>query len=245
MLSATVLGLTYHRIILESVTPDLTQSLKEDYDYSFIVSMGQFSDQEYSVVKKKSCLLNLTKGLDSVINRFNSTCRNEFRRTERNSDLTFFQGYADFNEYYSFYTQCEKDRAWFPTPPEELRNSFLFTASFKNELISGMSCYAHGSRLRVGRIYSNKRSKLSESLNNTVYGSAAKRIVVEICKFGIANGYQTVDLGGVDLSGQKSGITQFKLSLGGELVDVFLGRHMKETFTSRLNDINKLGWDIT
>lgn len=197
-------------------------------------------------LKKKSSLLDLTKGIDAVIQAFNSTSRNEYRRTERNEHLQFFQGSPDFEKYYDFYAACERDRDWFPVPPDELKNSLLFSAAFQGELISGMSCYAHGARLRVGRIYSSKRSKKSDILNNTVYGGAAKRIVVEICKFGIANGYKTLDLGGVDLSeGSKSGITQFKLSLGGVLVNVKLARYMKENFTAALAGIKQEGWDIT
>jgi len=245
MLTAQVLDLTYHRIILESVSPDVTSSLKANFDYSFIVSMGQFDDSDYVIQPKKSSILDLTEGIESVISGFSSTSRNEYRRTERNNDLNFFTGNNDFDSYYNFYAQCEKDRGWFPIPPNELMNSILFTASFQGALISGMCCYAHGSRLRVGRIYSSKRSTLTESLNNTIYGGAAKRIVVEICKFGIANGYKTVDMGGVDLTGQKSGITQFKLSLGGKITDVFLGRYMKDNFKTRLGEIKNLGWDIT
>ncbi|MFZ6012423.1 MAG: hypothetical protein ACOYXT_18915 [Bacteroidota bacterium] len=246
MLTAEVLGLTYHRIILESATADVTQELKDRYDYSFVVSMGLFSDPDYEVLQKKSCMIDLTQDLDKIIGNFNSTSRNEYRRSERTEGLVFQTSYEDFEKYYTFYAACENDRGWYPVPPDELKNSFVFSASYHQEFISGMSCYAHEKRLRVSRIYSLKRSNQSAALNNTLYGSAAKRIVVEICKFGIERGYHTLDLGGVDLSDQvKSGITQFKLSLGGEVADVKLGRYMKQGFKDALPEIKNKGWDIT
>lgn len=246
MLTVDLLGMRYHRIILESATPETTRSLKDGFDYSFIVAMNQFLDESYSVVDKKSCLIDLSRDIDSIISAFNSTSRNEYRRSERINGLRFHSSITAFDEYYEFYAGCEKDRDWFPVPPSELAGSIVFSASYEGDLISGMSCYGHGNRLRVGRIYSNKRSKKSEILNNTLYGSAAKRIIVEICKYGIEHGYQSLDLGGVDLSaGAKSGITQFKLSFGGEIVGVKIGRYMSEAFRKQLDRIGSYGWDIT
>lgn len=53
MLSASVLGLKYHRIILESVNKEITKDLKTNFDYSFIVCMGDFDDDDYEFVEKK------------------------------------------------------------------------------------------------------------------------------------------------------------------------------------------------
>lgn len=246
MLEASVLNYKYHRIILESVDKSITKTLKENYDYSFIVCMGDFKDDDYEIVEKKSSLIDLSKGLDRIIGSFNTTSRNEYRRTERENHLRFELGFQNFDTFYRFYTQCEHERGWFPIPQQELKNSLLFSATYNGNLISGMSCYTHGSRIRVGRIFSRRRSLISGGLSNTVFGGASKRIVVEICKFGIENGFTTLDLGGVDLEGGiKSGITQFKLSLGGIVTDVKLGRYMKKNFASDLITIRNEGMDLT
>lgn len=246
MLLVEVLDVRYNRTIVESATHETTSSLKDGFDYSFVVAMKEFSDDSYVVVGKKSCLIDLSKDIDSIINAFSSTSRNEYRRSEKISGLEFHSSVTDFDNYYKFYTACEKDRNWFPVPPEELKASIVFSATYEGQPISGMSCYGHGQRLRVGRIYSNKRSRKNEILNNTLYGSAAKRIVVEICKYGMLHGYKSLDLGGVDLTlGEKSGITQFKLSLGGEVVDVKIGRYMSEMFQNKKQVFSSNGWDLT
>ena len=47
-------------------------------------------------------------------------------------------------------------------------------------------------------------------INGTIYGGAAKRLVIEICEYARKNGFKFVDLGGVDLSGnEKSGISEY------------------------------------
>lgn len=234
-------------MLVDDSNNQITTELKKD-DYSFVVSYGNFEDEEYQVVEKNACIIDLTKGIDDVFAKFNPTSRNEVRRADKIPEMVFHSSLEnfDFDTYYAFHTDCEKDRNWFPVPPEELRQSIVFSVTFNNILIAGMSCYAHANRLRVGRIYSNKRSHQSGVLTNLVYGVASKRIVFEICKYGIAHNFSTLDLGGVDLSTpEKSGITKFKLSLGGEVVPVKLARYTSSKFAKAEKQIKANGWDLT
>ena len=247
MLKVELPYITYHRVLAENVTPEYTVELKKD-DYSFIVSYGDFSDKDYQVTAKNSCIINLKKDIEQVLAGFSPTSRNEVRRADNIHELEFHSSLKNFvfDEYYKFHSSCEHDRDWFPVPPEELKQSLVFSATHDGVLIAGMSCYTHENRIRVGRIYSNKRSKQSDILTNLVYGVASKRIVFEICKYGIANNFSTLDLGGVDLSApEKSGITKFKLSLGGEVVPVKLARYTSSKFAEAEKQIKANGWDLT
>lgn len=247
MLSVKLPFLSYHRVITDNVTPEYTKELKNE-DYSFVVAYGEFTDNEYQITPKYSCIINLDKTIDDVLSGFNPTSRNEVRRSEKIVELKFHSTINDFDfdEYYKFHESCEHDRGWFPVPPEELKQSLVFSATYNGFLIAGMSCYTHENKIRVGRIYSNKRSKQSDILTNLVYGVASKRIVFEICKYGILNNFKTLDLGGVDLnSNEKSGITKFKLSLGGEVVPVKLGRYFSNRFEDGESQIKANGWDLT
>ncbi len=247
MLEVKLPYLSYHRLLADSIDKSTTSELKKD-DYSFIVCYGAFEDDEYETVNKNSCIIDLTKGIEEVFSKFSATSRNEVRRADKINLLKFHSSISAFNfdEFYAFHTQCEHDRGWFPIPPEELKNSVVFSASYDGQLIAGMSCYTHHNRMRIGRIFSNKRSNKNEAINNLVYGVASKRIVLELCKYGIENGYISLDMGGVDMSDSvKSGITQFKLSLGGDVVPVKLGRYKKETFEKAELLIKNNGWDLT
>lgn len=248
MLQVSVNGLKYHRLLAHSVSEHDTFTLKKDFDYSFIVAYEHFTDPDYHCTDKNACVIDLSKGAEASFANFNSTSRNEVRRSEKITELTFSMGYehCGFETYFDFHKNCEHDRDWYPVPPDELKNSLLFSASFNGMLIAGMSCYTHGNLIRVGRIFSNKRSKKSEVLTNLVYGCASKRIVYEICKYAEVNGFSQLDLGGVDLQDPtKSGISQFKLSLGSKVIPVKLARWSNENFRTNEHLIRENGWDLT
>lgn len=248
MLSVNVEGMKYHRLLVNQASAEDTINLKRNFDYSFIVSYSHFTDPDYHCIDKNACIIDLNDGAEAAFSRFNATSRNEVRRSEKITELGFHFGYdvVGFDAYFEFHSNCEKDRNWFPVPPDELKNSLLFSASFNGMLIAGMSCYTHEQYIRVGRIYSNKRSKKSEILTNLVYGCASKRIVFEICKYAAANGFTQLDLGGVDLTDpSKSGISQFKLSLGSKVIPVKLARWSNSHFKLHEHLIRENGWDLT
>ena len=140
MLVASVLGLNYHRLLADNVDQQETEMLKSNYDYSFIVSYGGFDDADYDVVQKKSVIIDLSGGVDKVISAFSSSCRNQVHKTDRIAGLQFHSAYDDFDAFYEFYSRCERERNWYPVPPEELKNSLVFFARWEGELISGISC---------------------------------------------------------------------------------------------------------
>lgn len=246
MLEALVHGLLYHRMLAENVTLQDTISLKRDFDYSFVVSYGEFQDSEYQVVDKNSYLLDVSRDIDSIFSTFNSTCRNEIRRTEKITELSFHDKVEDFDTIYSFHRESERERNWYPVPEDELRNSIVFYAAYKGIPISGMSCYSSRTRLRVGRIFSRRRANSLEALQPIVFSGAARRIVFELCKFAKNHGLVTLDLGGIDVADTaKSGLTKFKMSFNGAVVPVKIGRFTKPTCIEKLPHLRELGVDLT
>ena len=247
MFSINYNGLSYQRVLTKSATPELLNEVKNQADYSFIVCYDNIlEDATYEVLDKNACLFDVSLSDEDIVKAFNATGRNEYRRTFRTPGLEFHIGCENFEDYYQFYTNCEHARAWFPVPQEELKHCLLFTASFEGEYISGMSCYTGEDTIRVSRIYSTKRINTNPAINGTMYGGAAKRLVIEICNYARQHGFKFVDLGGVDLSGnEKSGISEFKLSLGGNIVPVKIGRYMKPGFKEKQQEILAKGFDIT
>jgi hypothetical protein len=240
-------GLKYCRLLSSSIDKNKTNEIKENFDYVFVVSYNAIiEDTDFQILEKNACLFNVDLSNEEIVKNFNATGRNEYRRTFRTDGLAFHFGYDNFDGYYEFYKKSEHARNWFPIPKLELENSILFTASFEGEYISGMSCYSCEETIRVSRIYSTKRINQNPKINGTIFGGAAKRLVIEICDYARKNGFKYVDLGGIDLSGKaKSGISEFKLSLGGEIVPVKIGRYMKPGFADKQKELLIKGIDIT
>lgn len=246
MLKASLLNFKYHRLLVDFADVELTTPLKRDFDYSFIISYGDFTDPEYNIVEKNACLLELEQGMDKLFSNFNHTCRKQIRRTFRLDEFSFHSQPSDFEELYHFYKRCEQERDWYPIPEEELKNSFVNTISYKDRLISGMSCYSSGNTLRLGRIFSRRRDSSWEDVPTSIFSAASRRIVYEFCQLGIQNGFKTLDLGGIDLkNSEKAGIGRFKLSFGAQIVPVKIGRFEKPEFTAQKTAIQKMGYDIT
>lgn len=247
MLSASIFGLRYCRLLTDNLRAEEAERLALEFDYVFAVCYGACHARNFETEQKNACVIDLTNGAENAFSNFHATSRNEVRRSEKIENLQFQSGAGvDFESYFLFYKTCENARAWFPVPEAELQNSLVFSAFFEGQPISGMSAYAHEDRLRVGRIFSLKRANSDKRLNNSLFGCAAKRIVFELCKFGADKGYKTLDLGGLDLQRPaKAGIAKFKLSLGGQITPVTITRHANARFRAQEPRIREAGYDIT
>jgi hypothetical protein len=246
MLKVNHNGLIYHRVLVDNASIALTHNLKEQFDYSFIISYGEFEDTEYAIIEKNACLIDLTLDFESIFEKFNATCRKHVRRTLKNPDLEFKNNFEDREALYDFYKICEHERNWLPIPREEFDNSLIYAIACNGELMTGMTCYFTENRLRLGRIFSRRQSEDWDDVKKTVFSGGARRLVYEFCKFGKENSFSTLDLGGVDLEDpSKAGITQFKMSFGPEIVPVKIGRYENPRYTALKSKIRELGYDIT
>lgn len=246
MLTATVLDIKYHRLLVEEMASPLGECLKQDFDYSFVVSYGNFEDVDYSIMPKKSCVIDLTFGIENVFKGFNPTCRNEVRKADKIEGLEFRAEIKDFDAFYAFHKNCEAERGWKPVPESELANSIVFSVYYYDIPLAGMTCYASNNMLRIGRIFTRRRSEEWEHTPKVLFSAASRKIVFEFCKYGIEQGYKSLDLGGIDPEDpSKAGITQFKLSFGGKIHPVLIGRYANQRFLENEHLIKKAGYDIT
>ena len=81
-----------------------------------------------------------------------------------------------------------------------------------------------------------------------MFGVAARKIVYEFCVFGVENNFDSLDLGGIDVtSDQKSGITDFKLSFSNNIVPVKIGRFVKapDSYLKIQTELSSSGLDLT
>jgi len=246
MLTSSILDFNYCRVLTENADTALTLPLKKQFDYSFVVSYGDFDDPDFKVMPKYSCMIDLEGGVDAMLKRCNPTCRNEIRRTYRMSELNFHIADKERSAAYLLHKESEAEREWLPIPPDEFQKSIVAFITYMEEPIAGMTCYYSGTRMRVGRIFSRRKSRLWSNVQKVVFSASTRRIVHELSRIGIEYGCKALDLGGIDLDNPaKAGIAQFKLSFGGGIVPVKIGRYEKPKFTARKDEIKKMGFDIT
>ena len=245
MLKVKFNDIEYCRTLADQPTEQYLNTLADEYDYCFIVSYNPVNSVRFDMVEKKAAVIPLMGNIDEVFQRFHSTCKNEVRRSFKEENMEFIDHIQDWDGFYSFHTLCEAERNWKPAPREELESSMVKAIKYDGEYISGMSCYTEEKRMRIGRIFSRRRSEDFKKLSGVIFSVAARRIVYEFCQWGIANDKKTLDLGGIDPQDpSKKGISRFKMFFGSEIIQVLIGRYKSNRFLALEPKIKTIGIDL-
>jgi hypothetical protein len=247
MLSIEHNKIKYHRIVTDNFYEDKNEELLKNFNYSFVISYGDFVSKSYDVVDKNAVIIKLDKGIDSVFSKFHAKVRTHTRRFEKLDELTFHKKIPNKTDFYDFYTECEHSRGWKPVPEDEIFKSIIFYVCHNGIPISGISAYTCENKIRLGRIFS-LRNTTDIDKANLVFGVAAKKIIYEFCVFGVENNFDSLDLGGIDLtSDKKSGVTYFKLSFSDNIVPVKIGRFVKapDSYSKMKKEFSSSGLDLT
>ena len=247
MLSIEHNKIKYHRIITDNFYEDKNEELLKIFNYSFIISYGDFESKSYDVIDKNAVIINLDKGIDFAFSKFSSTSRKNIRRFDKLDELTLHKTIVNKEDFYKFYTECEHSRGWKPVPQDEIFNSIIFYVCHNGIPISGISAYTCENKIRLGRIFSLRNTTSIEKAN-LIFGVAAKKLIHEFCLFSIESNFKYLDLGGIDLNSDlKSGVAAFKLSFSDIIVPVKIGRFVKapDSYSKMQKGFSSNGLDLT
>lgn len=221
MLEVSFFGFKYARLIASNGTMERPpEELKKKFSYVQIQSYTQLLMPGFVELKKNAIIINLAPSLEEISKTFRDTTRNEINRTYKIDDLQFIVGDSNFQPLHFLHRSFDIKRGWMPAPQEELEKSLIFSAYYKGKPVSIITCFHNDTVLRVLELFSARYDSTKEE--NAIIGYATRRLIYEICKYGKEHGYIKLDLGGVNLDDSaKAGITRFKQSFNGSLVDVY------------------------
>lgn len=237
----------YGRFTGVKFSKDEILCITENLDYAFFASLQKI-DEEIGIesIQKTSAWINIHENPEDQIAICSPTCRNEIRRSFKIEDFTIEINTTPLDELFSFHLQCENERSWLPVPPEELLGSIIICVRYQDELISGMSAYFKKDFLRVGRIFSRRKSEKYQDVPQVVFSSASRRVVYELTRVAFEKGFKYLDLGGISLDDdEKSGITKFKMSFGSKMNQIYLGRYNGEKQIDLFEYCSNKGFDLT
>jgi hypothetical protein len=226
---------------------DEIEALTKDLDYGFFVSTKEIeSSSGIETIEKTSAMIKIFEDPEEQIAIGSSRCRNVTRRSFRIEEFSVEIDSTPIDELFAFHLQCEKERSWLPVPPEELEASVVVCVRYQEELFAGMSAYYEKDFLRVGRIFSRRKSEKYQDLPQVIFASASRRVVFELTRLALNKGFEYLDLGGVSFDEKtKSGITEFKMSFGSEVKPVYLGRYYGENYDDLLKYCSDKSFDLT
>jgi len=211
---------TSARVVLDD---RLFLDLVRERAYSYVVGISHHLldlPRDIAVKHKKTINIYLTGKFDDIFKRFNDTARNEIRRTLGSTEFSFSLNDGNYKDAYAMYRAFRVAKKLELRPLAFLQPCLLFSAYYKGELISTITCYDVFPYLRVQNIF----SKLDESNKELrrLTGYATRRLIYEIAGFGNKRGYTLLDMASANFTEPaKAGITQFKSSFGGKVEDEY------------------------
>lgn len=235
-------GVKCLRTIYRKITKPELDLLKRKYDYIYLAIYKRINDDNFYLLEKKTPVIKLTRPLNNIYRSFNNTTRIEINRTKKNEDLSFVCNDKNLDEAWMMNANFEKSKGWTPIRKDELKHSKIFSAYYQDKMIALITTFCNDGVIRVGQI-SSVRILGHELEFPTKYTSfCTRRIVYEMCKYGIDKGFELLDLGVVNLTDPaKAGISRFKMSFKGEIVDTFIYRYETEKFKSLKKEFIKSG----
>lgn len=198
-----------------------TKEFKKKYSKIFILSYNKLDVSDFSVGKKKTPLIYLSKEKEEIFKNFNDTARKKIRRSERNNELRFVVNDNNFEEAYRIYADHVYAYGKIPDRKKEMEDMKIFSAYHKDEMIAAIICYDSPKFLRAKAICS-KRFDVQNKEKIKLISIASCRLVWEICRYGIDNKYEIFDLGSINIKDEsRAGAAQFKKSFNVDIIDEY------------------------
>lgn len=216
---------------------------KNKYDFITVISYNKLGLEKegYSLKHKKIANIALNGTTGEILERFSRRTKQEIMATYKINKFEVRIPDLNFKETYKLYKNFERAQGRKPWRKESFDRVINFNAYYRGELIASVPCYNLAPYLQVRAIFSKRLTNGNE--NKEIYkliGSATRRLIFEICKYGKENSYRFVGLGSVNYSTlQKANVANFKMFFGSELGDEYTYTYKSSKFLV-LEKIRKL-----
>ena len=191
---------------------------KNKYDDMTVISYVplELEKEGFGLMRKKLANIRLDGTLDEISGKFARRTWQEITKTEKIPGLEFRINDPDREGTYRLYRDFERAQGRSPWGLESFSGAINFNAYYQGELIAAVPCYDLFPYLQVRAIFS-KRLGVNEADKEfyKLIGSATRRLIFEICRYGKERDYKFVGLGSVNYSTpQKANVAQFKMFFG-------------------------------
>ncbi len=238
----SLFGLRYIREFVDTVSLEDAKKLSAAYSYVFIYSYTPTELPHFKIRMQPTPILKLDRPLPEIFGAFKKNTRNEIHKTERLPELECKGPDRDVRASYQLYAKIKRGDGVRPDIKREFKHCLFFNAYWNKKLVVSVSCYDNGKYLRLKHIVSLRKER---GFDSRVAGYATRRIIWDICRWGNMSGRAWLDLGGINLAEkEKSGITAFKQSFGGEIVPMYIYRYETPAFARIKKCINLLGYNL-
>src|SRR5262249_34688668 len=142
--------------------------------------------------------------------RFGASTRNQINRTYRDPSFSFRISPVVTDEGFLLLSRFLRKRKKPQVPRSSYRGCIEFLAFANSEAISGILLFPSTPVALVGAIFS-KRYEAMPDKEYRIVGNAGKRLMAEVCRWGIDQHITAIDVGGLNQEAtDKLGISEYK-----------------------------------
>ncbi|MCC7357360.1 hypothetical protein IT408_02520 [Candidatus Uhrbacteria bacterium] len=208
-------------IFFEDLSLENIRELKKKYARITILHHHpQVHVPDFQLRQKLTPNIYLQDGMEAVFRRFRDTVRNEIHRTKKLPGFTIQLPDICPTEAYEIYRAFELSQKRSPISKQEFNLFTIVSARWKKKYVSGITFYQSENVIRVRSIFSSRMTALDEQ-NSELYkviGYATKRLIYELCIYGITHQVIIIDLASINLTDpEKASIARFKSGFGAQI----------------------------
>jgi hypothetical protein len=216
-------------ILLEDEALPAQRELEARYDAVVVISQKKLALSGWTLKEKVTTVVDLAGPAEAILARMSE--REKIAKTYKDPRLAFLQNDRRVDELYQLYASFEYDQGRVPRPQTEFSAYRFFSASYDRQIISAISVSESFPRLRVHAIFS-QRTTIEDKTVYRIIANSTRRIMWEICQWGHANGFVSLDLAFMNLEDPaKKGVTAFKMSFGGKTMPSYIYMYKSRGFT--------------
>ncbi len=236
------LGLKIVEYILPHLPKDFNfDKLKKEFARATVITYDNIEPGGFQKRTRTTLLIDLKKlGQDDIFSQFKYETRHKIRKADKMENLKIVAADKNFEDNYLLYKNFEYKQGRVPFDKKQMKNSIYFSAYLNNHLVSHVICDNIDNQVFRVKNISSVRLDVQDKKFYRELSFVSRRVMYEAIKYAEQQGIPLFDFNGVNLEDPtKKGISEFKMSFGGELSNEYIYTY-KSPLVKLLEKILKL-----
>ncbi len=204
---------------------------KKKYSRIQIVSLSPLELPGFRLKRRRTGIIKLGGSMEEIIGSFDRTSRNNIHRADRDAGLRFEMRPRVTDEGYALVVRFVHARGLTPHPRSYYEGCVEFLAFADNEPVSGIFIFPSTPVGLLAAVFSKRHEDCSHEAYKRV-GYASKRLMANVCGWGIDHGMTDIDMGGLNLDAtDKAGIANSKMAFNPIVAEQYVYTYSSPTFS--------------
>jgi lipid II:glycine glycyltransferase (peptidoglycan interpeptide bridge formation enzyme) len=185
---------------------------KHRYARIQIISFSPLELPGFRMRRRRTGVIKLGASIEEVFASFDRTTRNNIHRAGRDPGLRFQFSPTVTEDGYSLVARFVRARGLTPHSRSYYEGCVEFLAYADDKPVSGVFLFPNTPIGLLGAVFSKRHEDCSVTEYKRI-SYASKRLMADVCEWGISHGMTEIDMGGLNLDAtEKAGIASSKMA---------------------------------